>query len=517
MIYFVPLQNKKHIFFDLFTLIRTFALQLIDMDKETKELLKRTLTMTDDKLLLKFAKSYAAKDQAFAEAIIEKFLPVENAVDYEKMVFDCFLHKKRGGARRYGPSLDWTTIRKDIKRLLKQLEYLRQQQDGETAAEGALLLLEKLADVFNEDRVYEDYNYQNSRYGNEEALAIVGDVLQNNKYVRRDQKLGMVKRLQRLAKSEVYRTYLPCNIRRVVDEAHKVLLSPDELLKEIDKNILEANYSTDKEYYVKMKISLLRKQGLDSEAEKVILKYIDLEDIGKLRYEQLITEMRYEEAKGFCKSRLGKGDGRWNVVQPWHERLVQLGRLTNDKETVCQSARWLFCNGNVTQEDKKAFFHTCRETLGKDEWPSYRDKMFHDGKAGNVSTDTVFELYEEERLFERMFLYLQKLSDQTPYYAFGSYQNSGGEQMAFFSRYARFLTEVQRAAMIASLSEIICQDSRYANTRDRYAQVASGLHLLSQSCEKGSQQAQLIVAEILRENPKKPAFREEIESYEYSY
>ena len=30
------------------------------MDKETKELLKRTLAMTDDKLLLKFAKSYAA-------------------------------------------------------------------------------------------------------------------------------------------------------------------------------------------------------------------------------------------------------------------------------------------------------------------------------------------------------------------------------------------------------------------------------------------------------------------------
>jgi len=45
------------------------------MNNETKELLKRTLAMTDDKLLLKFAKSYAAKDQVFAEAIIEKFLP----------------------------------------------------------------------------------------------------------------------------------------------------------------------------------------------------------------------------------------------------------------------------------------------------------------------------------------------------------------------------------------------------------------------------------------------------------
>ena len=84
--------------------------------------------------MLKFAKSYAAKDQAFAEAIIEKFLPIENNVDYKKMVTDCFLHRKKGGARRYGSSLDWTAIRKDIKRVLKQLDYLRQQQDGVTAA-----------------------------------------------------------------------------------------------------------------------------------------------------------------------------------------------------------------------------------------------------------------------------------------------------------------------------------------------------------------------------------------------
>jgi hypothetical protein len=91
------------------------------MDKETKELLKRTLEMTDDKLLLKFAKGYAGKNQAFAETIIEKFLPVENTMDYQKLVADCFKHKKKGRARVYGPSLDWTAIRKDIKRALKQL------------------------------------------------------------------------------------------------------------------------------------------------------------------------------------------------------------------------------------------------------------------------------------------------------------------------------------------------------------------------------------------------------------
>ena len=51
------------------------------MDKETKELLKRTLDMTDDKQLLKFAKSYANKNQDFAEAIIENPAVLKSLID----------------------------------------------------------------------------------------------------------------------------------------------------------------------------------------------------------------------------------------------------------------------------------------------------------------------------------------------------------------------------------------------------------------------------------------------------
>jgi hypothetical protein len=55
----------------------------------------------------------------------------------------------------------------------------------------------------------------------------------------------------------------------------------------------------------------------------------------------------------------------------------------------------------------------------------------------------------------------------------------------------------------------------YANTRDDYARVARGLHLLSKTCEKGQLDARRLAAKILRDNPRKPAYREEIEHYEY--
>jgi hypothetical protein len=266
---------------------------------------------------------------------------------------------------------------------------------------------------------------------------------------------------------------------------------------------------------VKWKINLLRELGRNDESEKIILQNLNLEAISALRYEQMVADSRYDEAKAFCKERLGKSSGGWHDAQPWHQRLVELGQHTDDKEIIRTSAQWLFAKGNIRQEEKKDYYHICKATFENDGWPALRDKMLQDGEAGNVSTDMLFELYQEETLFDRMYEYLQKLSDHMGYYSYAPYPNSGGERLAFFSRYAKLLTDKQCAEMVDALSKSIQQDSRRANTRDDYAKVASGLHLLSLSCEKGKQQACQLAAQILRDNPKKPAYREEIGRYEY--
>ena len=114
-----------------------------------------------------------------------------------------------------------------------------------------------------------------------------------------------------------------------------------------------------------------------------------------------------------------------------------------------------------------------------------------------------------------MYLYLQKLSDKSGYYHYGPYSNSGGERLYFFSEYARRLTAEQRQEMVKAFAETILQDSRGARDRDRYRQIANGLHFLSQSCEEGKQKARALANQILRENQGKPAFREEISEYDY--
>ena len=471
--------------------------------------------MTDDKQLLKFAKSYASKNQAFAKAIIEKFLHSENTVDYEKMVKDCFLHKKKGGRRRYGSSLDWTTIRRDIKRLLKQLNYLRQQQDEKTAVEGAMSFLEELDQQFEDDCVYEDYNYNNSNFGNEEALSIVSDVLQNSKQLAHNTKLDFLHRLEALAKSDTYRSYLTCSIGKVINTLKQRLLSPEDQLKDVDKNIKAAKYDSDQVYYLKWKVRLLRQMGRSDEAEKVIDQYLHLADIVALRFEQLVDDSRFDEARDFCKERIGRTDNRF-FTQPWYERLLELGQRMGDMDAVRDATKWLYAYGNVTQDDKKEFYRICRETFdGTDGWPAVRDRMLSEGKKGNASSSIVFQLYKEEKLYDRMYLYLQKLSDASGHYHYGPYSNSGGERLYFFCEYAHNLTTEQRQEMVKTFAETILQDSRGARDRDRYRQIAIGLHYLSQSCEEGKQKAHALANQILRENQGKPAFREEINHYDY--
>ena len=189
---------------------------------------------------------------------------------------------------------------------------------------------------------------------------------------------------------------------------------------------------------------------------------------------------------------------------------------SGDMDAVRDATKWLYAYGNVTQDDKKEFYRICRETFdGTDGWPAVRDRMLSEGKKGNASSSIVFQLYKEEKLYDRMYLYLQKLSDASGHYHYGPYSNSGGERLYFFCEYAHNLTTEQRQEMVKTFAETILQDSRGARDRDRYRQIAIGLHYLSQSCEEGKQKAHALANQILRENQGKPAFREEINHYDY--
>lgn len=109
------------------------------MNKEKKEELKKVFSIIDPQKFLVFAKTYANKNEDFANAIIDHFMPKDNPIDYKTAIAECFNHKKKGRVSMYGLIYDWAAIRQDSKRVMKLLNLLIEAGDQHSAIDGALL------------------------------------------------------------------------------------------------------------------------------------------------------------------------------------------------------------------------------------------------------------------------------------------------------------------------------------------------------------------------------------------
>lgn len=480
------------------------------MDKETKELLKRTLSMTDGKELLKFAKSYAAKDQAFAQAIIEKFLPKEDTLDVDTALADCFSHRKKGGARRFGPSLDWMAVRRDIIRLVKRLDFVCQQGDVDKAATSALKVLREVARMFFQDGADETFNYSSTgNYGNEEAVELLGHILLDDDTLTKQRKQAIVQDLKQIANDSAYRDYLAhSNMKLLIEQANERLLPLDKVLAEMDFNIRKCGYDSDKARLVTRKIGLMRQNGLMAEAEREIDRYLDLDDIAMMRLQQLKDDGHFEEAKLFCQTCADRRDA-WKKAK-WQEQLLQMCHLTKDKDGTRMAAQWLFLHPNESSENRMEYYHLLRSTFDSEtEWKVYCEGLLNLSNVKHIDAELLFQLYKEEKLYAHLYGHLCALPD-TYDASYGGYHNSGGKRLEFFSRYASLLTAEQCASLEEELANTIMKRADYANTRDDYAAVAEALKLLRSSCEEGGRDARQIAASLLRKYPNKPAYQQEL-------
>ena len=122
------------------------------MNKDKKEELKKLFSIIDEKKFLRFAKSYACKNEDFADAIVAFFLPENKPIDYKKSIAECFAHKKKGRVASWKLHFDWAVIRREARRVMKQLQMIADGGDYAAAIDGALLFLETLCKYFMDDK-----------------------------------------------------------------------------------------------------------------------------------------------------------------------------------------------------------------------------------------------------------------------------------------------------------------------------------------------------------------------------
>lgn len=471
------------------------------MNKDKKEELKKLFSIIDDKKFLRFAKSYAGKDEAFADAVFEHFIPKDKPIDYKKNIAECFAHKKKGRVASWKLNYDWAVIRKESKRVMKQLQMMVDGGDYTSSIDGALLFLETLCKYFNEDNFEYDYNtYEGKDFSNRTALSIVRKLLlADNAELSKQEKLQIVERLKRIDKKGVIDEFLDGDIGDVIDEAQEKLLDDGQMLLALDEKIAAEKYDHKKATLIIQKAELLNGMNRQNESEELIKQNMHIVEIRKYDLDKLIEERKFDEAERKCNAYLKE---KSHCTQDWMEYKLVIGEKTDNKELMCAALQWLCVYANAYKETGMEYCTRLKSLCEKEQWQKIRDVLIKEMVEKTDKKELGFWLMSQEGLNERLYGYISSLSYYSSYWD----RTSGGEMLKYYAIFSDAFTGEQQEALEKRIFDAIMKDATHANKEKDYYGIKHGIEKLSKVRPECHDKAVTLRNDLIRLYPRKPLF-----------
>lgn len=471
------------------------------MNKEKKEELKKLFSIIDEKKFLRFTKSYAMKDESFADAIFEYFMPEDKPIDYKKNIAECFAHKKKGRVASWKLKYDWEVIRKESKRVMKQLQMMVDGSDYISAIDGALLFLETLCKHFNEDNFEYDYNtYEGKDFSTRTALSIVRKLLlsEHGEFTK-PEKLQIVERLKRIDKKGVIDEYLDGNMGDLIDDAQKMLLDDGQMLLVLDEKIAAEEYDHKKALLIIQKAELLNGMNRQNESDKLIEQNMHIEEIRKYELDKLMAGHKYEEAERKCTAYLKEKGYR---TQMWMEYKLAIGEKTDNKELMCPALQWLCVYANTYREARMEYCTRLKSLCEKEQWLKVREELIKEMVEESGGKELGFWLLRQEGLNERLYGYIAGLP------LFSNYWNrtSGGEMLKYYALFSDAFTEEQQEALENRICDAVMNDATRSNKEKDYYGIKYGIEELAKVRPESHDKAVTLRDNLIRLYPRKPLF-----------
>ena len=468
------------------------------MNKDKKEELKKLFSIIDEKKFLKFAKSYAGKDEAFADAIIEHFMPEDKPIDYTKIIAECFAHKKKGRASSWKLNYDWAVIRKESKRVMKQLQILADGGDYASAMDGALLFLETLCKYFCEDNFDYDYTtYEGKDFSNDAALNIVRKMLlSQNGELPKQEKLRVVERLKTIAQKGVIDNYLEGDVEDLIIDAQEELLDDEQMLVALDEKIAAEKYDRGKAALIIQKVELLNDMNRQAEAEKLIKQNLHIEEIRKYDLDNLIAEKKFDEALKKCDAYIEEKN---YSTKSWMIYKLDIGEKTGDKDQMRTALQWLCVYANTYAEIQKKYCTKLKAICDEQQWLKIRDVLVKEMIEKTDNKELCFWLLVQEGLNDRLYAYLSKL----PLHNCFLNKMAGGDMLKYYVPFAHALAEQQQETIEKCICDAILEDATRAKTEKDYYNLKYGIEALSQARPAAHAKAVTLRDNLIRLYPKK--------------
>ncbi|GAB6008032.1 hypothetical protein [Dysgonomonas reticulitermitis] len=175
---------------------------------------------------------------------------------------------------------------------------------------------------------------------------------------------------------------------------------------------------------VMSKIEFLENAGKKEEVEKVILSYLHLPEIRKIRLKELISEKQYGKALSLIDegiSLAGK-KGHPGTAADWKDEKLSVYQLTGNKEKVIESAEDLF----ITGRESMKYYHILKTVIPTEKWAGYLDDFLYKSakqKAWRIGGYVLAQIYIEEEYWDRLIDYVEKNVQLGKYSSLGEYES----------------------------------------------------------------------------------------------
>ena len=368
--------------------------------QEITELLKHTELET----IISFVAEYADHDNNFYEKLKKALLPDDEEtcdIDYYRVkAEDCFVFDSSYGRRRnYNYYEAAREASSGLDSILNDADYYSEQGKNADAAAMAMAVAVVIP------RNYDDVDDSDGELGGTFNSAIE---LLCNIVTKQTTAASVKKEIYNWAKEEsgnsIYSDYGFDEIKTVYEICCEQLGDTDEVIADIDKQINEAKNEYHKSDAVLRKIRFMQSRNVD--IQDVVLTYIDLDKVRKIRFNQLIDDKKYNEALHIAEQGIEIAQQKDNpgTVTEWKKLMFDVYLAQGDKDKLLPMAEYLFLYAGWSYS-KDEFYNALKEYTSAENWSGTVERLLMAAEKEHSLGSFAARIMQEHQMWTRLLNY----------------------------------------------------------------------------------------------------------------
>ena len=207
--------------------------------------------------------------------------------------------------------------------------------------------------------------------------------------------------------NSIYSDYGLDEIQTIYEICCEQLGDPDEVLADIDRQIKEAKNEYHKKEAVLRKIRFMQSKNMDIQA--VIQTYIDINEVRKIRFEQLTNDKKYDDALLLAEQgiEIAQQQGHPGTIIDWKKSMFDVYLLQGDTAKLLAMAEYLFFHVGYSYS-RDEFYNVLKKHTSVVDWPDTMERLLAPAEKGHGFDTFAARILHEHQLWPRLFALCQK-------------------------------------------------------------------------------------------------------------